>query len=373
MGISLIVSTYSKRKRQYVSQGVNKIINQRFSKYENAVSPLKGDLSIILEGKYKNPTTIKLPLDKQENFLANQIETLDNIGVDKLRKTTIYLDPIMEYYYNAIIDKATKFGMSNDFIKYYDRHLKKFTDYYREIYNEQRAKLNGVQLGKIGEDRMEKELKSFEKVQGFKTLSNVQLQFGNKSFETDFLVFSKHGIFSIEVKNIGEHANYSIQINPDGQWLKVFDNDNKVPMQDISSQVNYHMSMTDGLFGQYIEETGNQVPEVKPIIIIANNNVVVNNLTNLPIYRVSQFIHIMRNEPVIMNDTEIEQLYNWISQFQVPTKSYEVLDYTECIKQGYQVFEEISVHLNVIDELVNDLAFNTDDYFKKEIKKSIKH
>ena len=373
MGISLIVSTYSKRKRHYVSQGVNKIINQRFSKYENAVSPLKGDLSIILEGKYKNPTTIKLPLDKQENFLANQVETLDNIGVDKLRKTTIYLDPIMEYYYNAIIDKATKFGMSNDFIKYYDRHLKKFTDYYREIYNEQRAKLNGVQLGKIGEDRMEKELKSFEKVQGFKTLSNVQLQFGNKSFETDFLVFSKHGIFSIEVKNIGEHANYSIQINPDGQWLKVFDNGNKVPMQDISSQVNYHMSMTDGLFGQYIEETGNQVPEVKPIIIIANNNVVVNNLTNLPIYRVSQFIHIMRNEPVIMNDTEIEQLYNWISQFQVPTKSYEVLDYTECIKQGYQVFEEISVHLNVIDELVNDLAFNTDDYFKKEIKKSIKH
>lgn len=28
MGISLIVSTYSKRKRQYVSQGVNQIINQ---------------------------------------------------------------------------------------------------------------------------------------------------------------------------------------------------------------------------------------------------------------------------------------------------------------------------------------------------------
>jgi hypothetical protein len=73
---------------------------------------------------------------------------------------------------------------------------------------------------------------------------NIRLEINGQSMETDCLVISKKGVFSIEVKNYAEHGNYELHLTKGGQWRKIFRNGRTEPLdKNITQQLNRHMAL----------------------------------------------------------------------------------------------------------------------------------
>lgn len=352
---------YSTGREDYFKELVDKLYNRVSTKYEDKFTLTDEDAALIRDNSYQIPTSDKLPLERQYYYYEKKLQELLAIEdkVMNLNVSFFLMDRVQEKFYNRM--KGEKEGFPFDI---FDNKYKITTEYQsyflgvREFYKQ---RMNVVRSGVVGENRMDKELISFSRNNEFYYLKNAVLQYNGKSFETDFLIVSKHGIFSLEVKNIGANGNLTIRIAPDGQWLKILGNGDKVPMQDVSSQVNYHISMTEGLLQEYKRQKGKELPEVKPVIIIANNNVMLDNQANLPIYRVSQFIHEMRSLPVVFNEQEMKEIYNWFTQFEVEQKSYEVLDYNTKLIEVYETLLKVEDQKEVFRSLLNE--------FKEEVHK----
>lgn len=343
---------YTVSKEKYVEELIEKLFAKTIDKYKDQFKLNTGDPNLIIDGSYKIPTAEKMPLEKQYNYYDRKIMELDVIrdNVLNMKKGFGIMTNSEQFFFNRMQNVLREKGIPAELIKDNYSIVRDYQSYYLGVREHYEKNMKIVESGVKGEDRMDKELMSFSRNNEFYYLKNIMLKYGEKSFETDFLVISKHGIFSLEVKNIGSNGNLMIRITPDGQWLKVLSKGNVLPMQDVSSQVNYHISMTEGLLRNYKETTGKEVPEVKPVIILANNNVLLENQANLPIYRVSQFIHQMRSEPVVLNEQEMKDIYEWLQQYEAPQKSYEVLNYNVKLKEAYAVLVEVEQQVEVLKQ-----------------------
>jgi Nuclease-related domain len=242
---------------------------------------------------------------------------------------------------------------------YYDDLVGAYNDYYLKTKSYFEKSFNIVNKGIIGEHNTEKELKLLRHTKEIGYLDNAVLSYENKSFETDFLVFSKQGIYSLEVKKIGGNQTFTIRITPDGQWLKVFNNGSIEPMQDVTSQMNYHISMTNLLKKEYENETGRALPSVQPIYIIGNNDVVIDNQSDLNVFRPSYFVHFLRKQPHIESLENYQEFMNWLERYRTPAKKYPLKDYSrrfEKVAESMIVSSNInSYYYEIADNIINDL------------------
>lgn len=353
---------------------VEQIFKQVFSKHEKDFNKIDPNLNFeSLESQsYTKPKIKMLDLDEKHVFFKEKLEK--TIALNS-QLENIYSKNINAPLLERLLDEtlSQKMGIPFHHTYYFNHYLNELKNFNASVINKYSNDFNAIDLGVEGEKRMDKELLSFSYNNEFKFLKNVVLKFEGKSFETDFLIFSKYGIFSIEVKNIGENGNFGIRITNDGQWLKVLNNGNTVPMSDISSQVNFHTSMTEKMLHQYKKEKNVVLPEVKPAIIIANNNVMIDNQARLPVFRISQFIHELKSNPITMDENTQTDLYEWFQQFIIPAKKYEAEDFVENIEKSYQNFIQLndnhSLLVRIVDEI--NLKIEQDSHLVNSLKKLV--
>lgn len=194
----------------------------------------------------------------------------------------------------------------------------------KEINRERTIMKRGIE----GERKLQEELDLYYDI--FKALYNVRIETEGISVESDAVIVSPKGVFSIEAKNFGSSGQYNIKITKDGQWQKVKDGQTE-PMKDVASQVNRHIGFKQRFLNHELKKRGftSRYIYIEPIIVIANDVATIENESSQVIIRASQVYQLIKSKPDILNTEEIEVITSIFAENKQPAKKYPHTDYVK--------------------------------------------
>lgn len=212
-------------------------------------------------------------------------------------------------------------------------NLKTLHHYHRTLQDKGKKFVNddhSIRLGLEGEKRVNEELALYDDI--LINLPNVRFEVQGASVETDNFVLSPFGIFAIEVKNLGSSGNFKIKIEKDGRWLKVFKNSSEV-MKNITSQTYRHIGLKQKLINKELNKLGySEYIQIKPLIVIANENVEIINESDVPVVRTSNIYHHISQFPKELDLETLSSIEKIAKENTLPPKEYEIENIMEYIK-----------------------------------------
>lgn len=202
-----------------------------------------------------------------------------------------------------------------------------FRDRFEDILSEYQNDMMKIEAGVLGEERLQKELELFKDV--LTCLYNIRIEPEGETIETDVIVISTHGVYSIEVKNYGEDGNFNLEITSDGQWIKKYSDYDK-PMKDVGQQGNRHVGLAQRFMNQKLrEQIHEEIPYIymEPIYVIANDVVRINNDSGMTILRPSQVYNYIRSKPEQIPREYISIIKDIFEANRLPAKKYPQRNY----------------------------------------------
>lgn len=310
-------------------------------------------LSMDNESKYNYYTNQEVK-DFSE-AVNKRIETLDYL-TEKLSRG------LREYSY---ISKEGVFKSFNNYELKGLKELIKFSNViskdYKEVFNAYKVDMIGISIGKRGEDAVNKNLKMYDHI--LTNLRNMRFEVDGTSIETDNLVLSEYGIFSLEVKNLGSTGKYGIRIDKDGKWNRIQDG-KSFDMSNITDQTYRHVALTEKLFNRELDNLGiNRKVKVHPLIVFANDKIVLQNNSDMPVVRISNiYIEISKQD-----DNLSEDVLNAVKKISLkntlPAKMYDTVNISEKTTFINNACDEITLILDDYIKLIKDM---TDIKFEEE-------
>ena len=207
-------------------------------------------------------------------------------------------------------------------------------------------------------------IKGEERVMDFFSLYDDELKYFNNvrleekfSFETDMLVLSEGGIYSIEVKNFSESGRYGLHITKDGQWLQVKD-DIQTPFKDVMTQVNNHLILGERFINKKLKEKGiDEKIDLEPIIVIANDNIKIENDSDIEIVRISKLHTILKKGQKHYSKKLLDSVEEIIKENQKQALKYECIDYIKTFESMVKMYhvgteekEKLQANLKMISQ-----------------------
>lgn len=241
------------------------------------------------------------------------------------------------------------------YIKTLYNRIKSYESRYLQALNYLEKEMAIIRTGIKGENNVFKELAMYKGV--WEVFPNVRFEVEGQSVESDFLLVSSKGIYTLEVKNYSPTGKYSIHITSDGQWLKILSNGRTEPMDNVTNQMNRHIAYKHQLINSEMKKMDVYSDAnfyIEPIFVIANDVIQVKNDSDLPIMRASQIYHYVKKQPEILNQKQIEEISKIIKGNNLPPKKYELSIFTSSLLNDYEALsiekENINILLNIIRE-----------------------
>lgn len=370
------------------SQVDSKVTNERKAKVDRAIKILS-DCANIIDKELKNIQIFNddyqypsadLTLKEQREFLRTEKKNLDELKdrvdclTDKLNLISRII-PLINTRESAKLKYISELGLK-DIILQLKNEICKFICEYNECYKYVSNGFFGANTGLYGEDKLEKELLQYR--DRLRVLSNIRLEVEGTTVENDSIVIAETGVFCIEVKNYGAFSTGSkLILSPDGLWKRINDKKELVPIDDITSQVYRHIGITQRFVNEHLRDRyGEDFPYIPfhPLIIIANNNIDIDNQSNIPVLRVSNAYHYIST---FKSDTKLDARY-WddidhiLNTHNRPNKAYPVKKCADIIINNYIklakkiiAFEQVNNALNIESNLINAIFTNDFNLIEK--------
>lgn len=209
-------------------------------------------------------------------------------------------------------------------------------------------------IGKAGEDSVNKFLNIYE--DEIFNLQNIRLEIDGNSIENDNILISKHGIFVLEVKNIGSTGGYDIKIEKDGRWLKVYKNRNtEIIGYNATMQNDRHIVYLKKLINEKLNNTIDNYIDVKGIVVIANDTITINNESDQAVYRTSEIYRYITKHNEIFKEKQMKEIKEIILSSSLEPKKYPIIDFEkEIIHNIDYIYKQASkIDSNYLDEFEN--------------------
>jgi len=305
------------------------------------------------------PKEMWLTLDQQYEFYKENAKRMNDLELDysdlfntlKTYRRTLdsyhaghfsYVRPIKRLYddYNIDIYKLESLILEN------------LNKYNRLYYNQKEAFFSQfaiIKSGIEGEKRVNEELALFRDI--IMNIPNVRLEIEGTSVESDNILITENGIFFVEVKNFGESGKYSIFIAKDGQWIKEYEDGTIEPMKNVSAQLNRHIGLKQRFLNNELNKRLNEpdLPYIYmyPLIVIANDKVIIKNESDLPVVRASSIYRYVSN----FNGMKLERKY-WpvikeiFESYNLKAKKYPInnIDFEHLEFVYPQIWEQIKAY-----------------------------
>ena len=204
-----------------------------------------------------------------------------------------------------------------------------------------KEELNIIELGLKGEEIINSHLKMYD--DEIINLSNIRLEIEGNSIENDNILLTPYGIYVLEVKNLGSSGSYSLKISKDGKWSKIFRDGTIESIEyDATLQNERHIRYLQ----RYINAKLNRNVEdkdyikVNGLVIIANNEVDIENQSEQPVFRMSEIYRQISKREAIFDVDELFNLKNTILSNSLEAKKYECYDYLGELKDNFEVFNQ---------------------------------
>lgn len=284
-----------------------------------------------------------LTLDEKYAYYQNKMQILKKLEINEgifseIGKWRTQYKDILEYNENycvPILDQWSKYGIN--IIGIHDQ-LSKDYETYNNLYHEIIVDMKGTIAGIKGEERVNEALSLFD--DNICNLQNIRFVLNGKSAESDNIVITNNGIFAIEVKNFGEGSDYTIKVSKDGKWTREYPNGYIYDMQNVTSQAMMHVGINQKLINSEMKSRiGEEVPffPVNPIVVIANDDVYIENESEFPLMRVSNIYYYMTQ----FKGTNLDKKY-WgpikeiIEKNTLPPQKFPFMERFSVLQTAYQ-------------------------------------
>ncbi|MCM3390593.1 NERD domain-containing protein [Ureibacillus chungkukjangi] len=280
---------------------------------------------------------VKANNDELEKVLESEFKLLNTFEQPKLyQDLEEHIKYIEANYVHDISTIHIKQILIENGIQQYISEVKEHLLTYRKnlmyAVNSTKQSLSIISSGVKGEANVNNELSLYNDI--WNIYSSVRFEVDGQSIETDNLIVCTKGLFSIEVKNYAPNGQYNIIVTKDGQWLKQLSNGGKiVPMEkDVTAQVNRHLALKQRLIHSELKKKhGEDVPYIlfQPMIVIANDTVLIQNDTELPIIRRTQIYHHIIKQPDVLKPEQVSDICSIIEENRLPVKKYSINTYSD--------------------------------------------
>jgi uncharacterized protein YozE (UPF0346 family) len=231
--------------------------------------------------------------------------------------------------------------------------LHRFYSYLEEKSNMYSMEHYSISVGLEGEKKVNEELSLYDDM--LVNMPNVRFEVQGLSVETDNFVISPFGIFAIEVKNLGSSGNFKIKIEKDGRWVKIFRNSSEV-MKNVTSQTYRHIGLNQKLINQELKKLGySDYIQIKPLIVMANENVEIINESDVPIVRISNIYHHISKFPKELDEDIIFATKKIVEDNMLPSKKYEIEDISNYIKDTAEYLQTSMSYYDNIYKILKEI------------------
>ena len=216
----------------------------------------------------------------------------------ELYRATQYLDYLyFESNCNAVLFKLIDYR--NKLLEFY-RYFEEVKKYYWVI-----------KSGLEGEQVAQSYIKNITKF----ALYNVAVKIGNKTTENDIIIFTRKGIFTLEVKNYG-NGDLIIDKNENISFIK--NGEDVLKEKNPISQNKHHVSMLNKLLNEKVSPD-----KINWVIVLPNPKVIIKNESNLPILSMPYLPSYINNLPDVLSFEEAKWAYQKIIENSVESPKYE--------------------------------------------------
>lgn len=243
-------------------------------------------------------------------------------------------------------------------------YLNVFVGKLNKIYQQLCEQEEGILKGEKGERTIERELKLYKGKYHYR--ENVILpanDIGGETSETDIYVVTAKAIFVCEVKNWGKLGR-TICISKDGQWyIKGQNTSLKSPIQQNAR----HCLATE----RYLKAHGINDYKIIPLVIIANNEVRLENLGNNNIIRISELYNFIEglNIPEKYTEKQQKEVLDLLDNSKVSERKFKILSVSEKSKQIDKQIEQIFLWIQDEKKWKSHVISYLNNISEKKVKK----
>lgn len=239
--------------------------------------------------------------------------------------------------------------------------LLRLSDRLTEIKEELEDDFRRLKKGLDGEEVVRREV---DKYRGelFPLYGN-RIDMGDEgTVENDVLIFSERGIYTIEVKNIKSEGNQFLKISKDGIWYTRNTVDGEWRRDENSTkiidQVNRHVYLSQ----QFLLRHTQKRISVRPIIVISNDNVTIENETEWIVIRPNQIYSIVLRGGDILDETLIRECHDCFVRNDIGEAKFKVRHYGSMVRG-------LESEISFIDECTELLSeINHGDAHQKAVR-----
>lgn len=373
MIFSIFKFIYRKKKKKLSKTRTDEIIDEKINEFGQEISKkINYDLHYSLKEKKFLPEYQKktIPLMQKQKYYRDAYKK-----IVELEETVKKQKPVEFKVYNHHIGffeiLKEKLGIEINYNDYDRLNLasSSFPSYIEGVRQEiaKSIKLFNQENNEI--ELMKKSLEKLSAEEDIVCLENIRFKSNGEIFETDFLLFSRYGIFALDVKGINRDDGYFIRLTSEGQWIKTLMNGKSESLNVKPNVLTKNVPIIESLFNQYERETGVSTPKIEPTIIIPISVLYFVNESELSVYDNVDFRkNLVSNEPKYdMN--EMRKLAMWLEQYKLPEKELEVFSYVETLTR---INEELISLANQYQKAMK-LYSKVDLALSKEVSRKLKY
>lgn len=246
-------------------------------------------------------------------FLKDQLDKINSFNLEILNKSKVHLNTSSDTFVSKIIIDDI-----NDFIKQLEIAKK-------EIYRQYKIYSKGA----IGENNVSDIIYSYDNE--WKIISNARLIIEGNSIENDFIVISKAGLFTIEVKNIG-NSSETLKIDKLGRVARYNKFNKEIETYDMIMQSNRHLAYLN----KFINANINYKVPISSLIVIASN-IKVNNKSEFSIVGPNQIYNVINSYSNLLEEYKLAEVNNLILNNIVSNTTYNFIDYIPILEKNYKL------------------------------------
>lgn len=257
------------------------------------------------------------------------------------------------YLNNAFINAGISLDKLDEDI-FHEEMRRMIEETFFGFFNRLEGDLAGYKKGESGEEYVEKQMSILS--DKYFVRQNVLLPSADElsqTSETDAYIVTAKGIFVCEVKNWGG-AGQTIKVTKDGQW-SIIKSGAREAKESPVAQNSRHCLATE----KYLKNKGIDKIRIKPLIIIANDMVFVENEGDNAIIRASEIYSYIEglNLPEIYSEEEQKQIIELFEDCKIEERYFMINDYVGTMKESYGAYiKELLKYKETKDAYIKKIA-----------------
>ncbi|WP_168190100.1 nuclease-related domain-containing protein [Caloramator sp. E03] len=342
-----------KKKQEKIKRNLILDKQKRYYQFKGNINTILPDINFI-----ENDKKVYLNNDERMEYLNNLILSIKQINEDaEFKNMNIILQPHLELINNIFrINNEIKHKINIDVLEDLNIHSKimninnilhNYNNYLRNMSEVFKNDYFSIKVGIEGEEAVNRQLAIYNDI--LHNYSNVRFEVDGISIENDNLIVSPFGVFSLEVKNLGITSNFSIKIEKDGRWKRIYNNGREEIMKNITEQTYRHVGLVQKMINNKLKEKGysGEYIQVQTLIVFANENVNIINDSDIPVLRVSNIYHsIVNNSKQKLDENIIKLILEIIEEERLELKKYEIDEISEYLKNLAYTLNEKMINYN---------------------------